>query len=226
MSPNKIGGSSSPLILTRSAGTWRRVPGHPPLRAGAPPPRARFCCAGPSAGRPTGGRHPTGCMRRTLSRTWRRSAPQARPGCTTAQPGRLTGAAHQQAFAGLASAALHADPPARRTPVSERAPRSAPGSGPSGMARPLAHAATATSRDDPSRGSASDQGAKSHGNGEAGFAQVTCWQRWFSAWNPLSCQQRQPREHTRLEYTYGGPSGRRCCTLLLYLLFDLFEFRF
>jgi hypothetical protein len=35
-----------------------------------------------------------------------------------------------------------------------------------------------------------------------------------------------PGGRCRFEYTYGGLSGRRCCTLLLYRLFDLFEFRF
>jgi hypothetical protein len=29
--------------------------------------------------------------------------------------------------------------------------------------------------------------------------------------------------HARSEHTYGDPTGRRCCTFLLYCLFDLFE---
>jgi hypothetical protein len=33
-------------------------------------------------------------------------------------------------------------------------------------------------------------------------------------------------EAARSEHAYGGPTGRRCCTFLLYCLFDLFEFRF
>jgi hypothetical protein len=33
-------------------------------------------------------------------------------------------------------------------------------------------------------------------------------------------------EAARFEYTYGGLSGRRCCTFLLYSLFALFEFGF
>ncbi len=36
-----------------------------------------------------------------------------------------------------------------------------------------------------------------------------------------------PRQRkNQSEHTYGGPSGRRCCTLLLYSLFDLFELCF
>ena len=33
-------------------------------------------------------------------------------------------------------------------------------------------------------------------------------------------------EGARSEHTYGGPTGRRCCTFLLYSLFESFEFRF
>jgi hypothetical protein len=55
------------------------------------------------------------------------------------------------------------------------------------------------------------------------FAQVTGWPARLEAnvgppapsWGNI-----------RSEHTYGGPLGRRCCTLLLYCLFDLFEFRF
>jgi hypothetical protein len=42
----------------------------------------------------------------------------------------------------------------------------------------------------------------------------------------VSCQQPQPGQDAQSERTNGGPVGRRCCTLLLYLLFDSFEFRF
>jgi hypothetical protein len=59
-----------------------------------------------------------------------------------------------------------------------------------------------------------------------GFAQVTGDQRRFSGWNPVICQQPQPGEDARSEHTYGDPSGRRCCTFLLYSLFEPFEFRF
>ena len=43
---------------------------------------------------------------------------------------------------------------------------------------------------------------------------------------PVSCQQPQPGEDARSEHTYGGAGGRRCCTFLLYSLFESFEFRF
>ena len=33
-------------------------------------------------------------------------------------------------------------------------------------------------------------------------------------------------EAARSEHTYGGPAGRRCCTFLLYSLFDIFELCF
>ena len=61
---------------------------------------------------------------------------------------------------------------------------------------------------------------QSHGTDRRGFAQVTGW--------PVSIhrQQPQPADDARSEHTYGGPLGRRCCTFLLYSLFEPFEFRF
>jgi hypothetical protein len=59
-----------------------------------------------------------------------------------------------------------------------------------------------------------------------GFAQVAGWPA------PVRCLERsvQPatltEEDARSEHTYGGLPGRRCCTFLLYSLFDPFEFRF
>jgi hypothetical protein len=59
-----------------------------------------------------------------------------------------------------------------------------------------------------------------------GFVQVAGWAA------PVRCLKLsvQPaalmEEDARSEHTYGGLVGRRCCTFLLYLLFDLFEFRF
>ena len=57
------------------------------------------------------------------------------------------------------------------------------------------------------------------------FAQVTSWptpvQRLESAVLPAA----QGAGGVRSEHTYGGPLGRRCCTFLLYCLFDSFEFR-
>jgi hypothetical protein len=44
----------------------------------------------------------------------------------------------------------------------------------------------------------------------------------------IRCPARSPSrgEIPDPERTYGGPLGRRCCTFLLYSLFDSFEFRF
>jgi hypothetical protein len=47
----------------------------------------------------------------------------------------------------------------------------------------------------------------------------------FSARNPLSCPQ-PSRGNMPDPNLYGGPLGRRCCTFLLYCLFELFEFVF
>jgi hypothetical protein len=43
----------------------------------------------------------------------------------------------------------------------------------------------------------------------------------------IRCPANSPSWETcPIEHTYGGPTGRRCCTFLLYSLFELFEFRF
>ena len=47
-----------------------------------------------------------------------------------------------------------------------------------------------------------------------------------AAGTPGAYQQPQREGYARTEHTYGGPLGRRSCTLLLYPLFDLFELRF
>ena len=79
----------------------------------------------------------------------------------------------------------------------------------------------------PSRKPGGDAGGRCHGTDETGrFAQVTGLTNAGSA-SGIRCPASSPRQgRCRFEYTYGGPSGRRCCTLLLYCLFDLFEFRF
>jgi hypothetical protein len=59
-----------------------------------------------------------------------------------------------------------------------------------------------------------------------GFAQVTGWPTPVQRLDPVSCQQTPGGGGARSEHTYGGRSGRRCCTLLLYSLFDSFELGF
>ena len=58
-----------------------------------------------------------------------------------------------------------------------------------------------------------------------GLSSTPCWkriQRLEADVGPSAPR----RGNIRSEHTYGGPLGRRCCTFLLYCLFDPFEFRF
>ena len=93
----------------------------------------------------------------------------------------------------------------------------------------LANAATVTGRNGLPGGPGGDAVTRVTGPMTGRFAQVTGQptpvQRLESAVLPAALA-REAGEHARFEHTYGGPLGRRCCTFLLYCLFDLFEFRF
>jgi hypothetical protein len=59
-----------------------------------------------------------------------------------------------------------------------------------------------------------------------GFAQVTGWPSPTQRLEPDVLPAAPGGGGAGSEHTYGGPVGRRCCTFLLYSLFDSFEFRF
>ncbi len=67
---------------------------------------------------------------------------------------------------------------------------------------------------------------KSHSTDEAVNAQATGWPAPVQQLEADIGPAARSRGKSPSEHTYGGPPGRRCCTLLLYYLFDLFEFRF
>ena len=90
----------------------------------------------------------------------------------------------------------------------------------------LANAATVTAGKGPAGEPGGDQVARVTEPMRRVFAQVTGW--------PAPVQHLQADVgpaapswgNIRSEHTYGGPLGRRCCTFLLYSLFELFELGF
>ena len=136
---------------------------------------------------------------------------------------RLSGAAHQRGSAGLTSSARRTGPgrrlccqrprghgPAARLLGVDRTARTASSTG------LLANAATVTGGNSPPGEPGGDQVAKVTEPMRRVFAQVTGW--------PAPGSQRRASSpqlgNIRSEHTYGGPPSRRCCTFLLYRLFD------
>jgi hypothetical protein len=169
----------------------------------------------------------------------RRVAPGSSPGAPVRRQAR--GAAPRRSPASVrrsASVGQRRKPSARRAERASRAHQRTRGlairRGPLGVdqtvwdaasaARALAKAATAAGRNRPPGGAGSDQMAKVTGPMRRGFAQVTGLTIAGSA-PGTRCPASSPAgTRCRSEHTYGGPPGRRCCTLLLYSVFDLFEF--
>ena len=93
-------------------------------------------------------------------------------------------------------------------------------------ARPPANAATVTGRNGPPRGRVVTR-RQSHGTDEAGVCPGNRLTNAGSApGTRCPASNPSPGEDARSEHTYGGPTGRRCCTFLLYPLFESFELRF
>ena len=71
-----------------------------------------------------------------------------------------------------------------------------------------------------------DQAARSHGTCQAGICPGDRLSTASSAPGTHSHASSSSGVTRPSEHTYGGPTGRRCCTFLLYSLFESFEFGF
>jgi hypothetical protein len=178
----------------------------------------------PCRGHPVSG--PGSSRGASVRRSARRAAPRrnSAPVRRNAQPGQALDGHHQR----------DAPSPGAEPAVSERAAL-ASGRGSQEWIEPartasgaglLANAATVTGRNGPPGGPGGDQVARVTKPMSWRFAQVRGWPSPIQRLTSGACQQPQPGQGTRPEHTYGGPSDRRCCTFLLYPLFEPFEFCF